>query len=69
MIIVKRMIKMRTKKDDDDNIHDDDDEEERRRMVVFSGKVVLGRSDHSYIVFAVWRQSRPESFLIKSHQM
>ena len=41
----------------------------RRRMVVFSGKVVLGRSDHSYIVFAVWRQSRPESFLIKSHQM
>ena len=60
MIIVKRMIKMRTKKDDDD---------EEGRMVVFSGKVVLGRSDHSYIVFAVWRQSRPESFLIKSHQM
>ena len=60
MMIVKRMIKMRTKKDDDD---------EEGRMVVFSGKVVLGRSDHSYIVFAVWRQSRPESFLIKSHQM
>ena len=67
MMIVKKMIKMRTKKmmitifmmmmm-------------KRRRMVVFSGKVVLGRSDHSYIVFAVWRQSRPESFLIKSHQM
>ena len=57
MMIVKRMITifMMTMK--------------RRRMVVFSGKVVLGRSDHSYIVFAVWRQSRPESFLIKSHQM
>ena len=68
MMIVKRMIKMRTKKDDDNDNHDGDEEEEDG-LVVFSGKVVLGRSDHSYIVFAVWRQSRPESFLIKSHQM
>ena len=67
MMIVKRMIKMRTKKDDDNDNHDGDEEEDG--VVVFSGKVVLGRSDHSYIVFAVWRQSRPESFLIKSHQM
>ena len=66
MMIVKRMIKMRTKKM---MITIFMMMTKRRRMVVFSGKVVLGRSDHSYIVFAVWRQSRPESFLIKSHQM
>ena len=65
MMTVKRMIKMRTKK----MMITIFMMMKRRRMVVFSGKVVLGRSDHSYIVFAVWRQSRPESFLIKSHQM